>query len=119
MGKISITNNNEVIINDSGLEFITANSIHTNGVGEVLENIGTDDTFLTDILYNTPMEQEEAGNVIDLLTDLFESQTIYNINQDGEYFVRSEVANILKERLGISIFSGMTNDESIAMWEVV
>ena len=107
-------NDQEVIVSESGLEYVTITNIHTNSFGAILENIGNDESMVEAIINETSMEQEEAGIVVNLIIDLLNSQTIYNIYNDSEYFVRPEVAKILKKQMGISTFKGMTNDEAIA-----
>lgn len=116
MAKVITKNNHDVIVNKSGIEWNCLTKQHTDKFGIVLENIGCQDTMLESIMDNTGMEQEDAGRIVNLLIQLFDSGTTYSINDTGDYFVRPEIATILGETLGIETFEGMTNDESIAMW---
>lgn len=116
MAELIRKNNQEIIINKSGIEWNCITEQHTNKLGEVLESIGCLDTMMESIIDNTDMEQEDAGRVVNLLVQLFNSGTIYCVNDDGEYYVKPEIATTLDETLGIGTFKGMTNDESIAFW---
>jgi hypothetical protein len=111
-----ITKNQEILVSESGIQYNCSTQQHSNKFGVILENIGCMDTMLDAIMYETPMEQEEAGQVVGLIIDLLGSGAIYNIEDFGGYFVRPEVAKMLKRHLGINTFIGMTNDESAAMW---